>query len=483
MQVSTTQELIRAIHHSSKTHIELQAGTYQGPFRIPRSVSLQGVATEDVTILEGFLASPGIELELSFLTIAAGYQPGVSLQNGVARIRHCVASGKPLFSDDEEEVQQRSELLIFNNCTVELENSEFHGGINALELRGDSQVTAVGCTFSMGRPTIWLGGQSSMTLSSCSLRGGSGPTVYVREGSSVVASNCIVLGGAMGAQLSICVVEDSYLELSNCTVSDGVAAGLGVFDGGKAVATDCTFENNDQINAPKRNDLWCRDKAELELVRCKVGSVYVMTLAGELTPEAATELLRKGLDDNYMPAVRVALAAGADVHITRSDGTPVLIAMLDQPYSKISYRWIRRYVLSAGVDVNARDPLGRTAAFFVARDELLAELDEAGLVLDVVANDGSQPLHHLATQEAGHYRVPALLQHGADIHAVDHEGRTPLHRATAAGQRWVTEELLAAGADLEREDNAGNKPFDVSRKEARRFLRAKMKAAEKARGS
>jgi len=65
----------------------------------------------------------------------------------------------------------------------------------------------------------------------------------------------------------------------------------------------------------------------------------------------------------------------------------------------------------------------------------------------------SHPRSLLAAAEHGQARAVALLLSlGADPHAADHEGITPLHRAVQSGSLEAVEHLLAAGADVDRRE-------------------------------
>lgn len=58
--------------------------------------------------------------------------------------------------------------------------------------------------------------------------------------------------------------------------------------------------------------------------------------------------------------------------------------------------------------------------------------------------------------------VNALLDAGADIHAVDHHGSTALHRAAFGGHRQVIRALVDAAAELEATDRYGRTALHVA---------------------
>lgn len=87
----------------------------------------------------------------------------------------------------------------------------------------------------------------------------------------------------------------------------------------------------------------------------------------------------------------------------------------------------------SGVDVNARDPEGRT---------LLME----------------------ATLEKRADLVKVLLGHGADVAAADHDGETALHFAARAHQPEIVQLLLDAGAAVDARDHHAQTPLFLALK-------------------
>jgi tankyrase len=68
------------------------------------------------------------------------------------------------------------------------------------------------------------------------------------------------------------------------------------------------------------------------------------------------------------------------------------------------------------------------------------------------------PLHHAVT-----YRklavVEFLIEHGADVNAIDWTGMTPLHIAATMNRIAEAKALVRAGANVEAADNFGDRPL------------------------
>jgi len=89
-----------------------------------------------------------------------------------------------------------------------------------------------------------------------------------------------------------------------------------------------------------------------------------------------------------------------------------------------------------------------------------------GAQLEAVDNEGRTPLHWAAMGG----RTPAaelLISKGSQVDARDNTGRTPLHEAALNGHDGVLEFLLEKGAGINTRDNEGRTPLHFARQYAR----------------
>ena len=96
-------------------------------------------------------------------------------------------------------------------------------------------------------------------------------------------------------------------------------------------------------------------------------------------------------------------------------------------------------------------------------------LVEKGAPLDVRNRRGAQPLHYAAdanwwNPEAQSEVITYLLSVGADPHAADANGATPLHRAVRTRSAMAVRALLKGGADVRATNKNGSTPLDLARR-------------------
>ena len=120
--------------------------------------------------------------------------------------------------------------------------------------------------------------------------------------------------------------------------------------------------------------------------------------------------------------------------------------------------WLTPY-LDPPMNASSRSVLARDVVDGTSAASLLvaAWLSRAGVDCDVSDSTGNTPLHHAS---AGGQRSLALylVAHGADVHRTNREGRTPLHYACSYGHAQLAGDLVAAGASLDVEDKFGSTP-------------------------
>ena len=154
------------------------------------------------------------------------------------------------------------------------------------------------------------------------------------------------------------------------------------------------------------------------------------------------------------------LEAGAEVDARTNDGqTPLHAAVqADRPAAVVA-------LLDAGADPTLRDGAGNLAdptscehwgraAFFATADaDVISRCLEAGADPSPAASSGDQNgpwLLHLASSHARDPAViAALVEAGADVHARDRSGNTPLHAAAENTTPGAVLALIQAGADVD----------------------------------
>lgn len=146
--------------------------------------------------------------------------------------------------------------------------------------------------------------------------------------------------------------------------------------------------------------------------------------------------------------------------------TPLHLAVVENNVEAV------RILLEQGATAGKRSRGGDTPLHFAAKyghvgcAEILLE---GGALVNVAGRHEWSPLHCLALARKtwnSHALAELLISRGADVHAVDHLHRTPLHTASIFNRLQLASSLLVHGADMDTRDRDGVSPIMAGVKES-----------------
>ncbi|HEV2883620.1 MAG TPA: ankyrin repeat domain-containing protein [Pyrinomonadaceae bacterium] len=136
-------------------------------------------------------------------------------------------------------------------------------------------------------------------------------------------------------------------------------------------------------------------------------------------------------------------------------------------------------LLSAGANVNAKNPYGQTVLMMLdgdATSDLVWELINAGAKVNTTDDNGSTPLMHMASND-NVVALKTLMDAGAEVDFRNEGGVTALMFAAISGSVNVVRELVVAGADINAADKQRKNPLwyaaNNNHKRVVRFLKAR----------
>ena len=155
------------------------------------------------------------------------------------------------------------------------------------------------------------------------------------------------------------------------------------------------------------------------------------------------------------------LAAGADIHTTDNEGMTPLMTAADNGSKNVTYA-----LLLAGADTKAVSKEGLNVLFYGISGRLntgrFKDLIKFGADVNLChPPTGMTPLLASLLDGSSPDYAWYLIEGGADVNAVDNEGRTPL-MAAALRQDYgrLFDKLIQAGADIDARDKHGKKAID-----------------------
>ena len=161
-------------------------------------------------------------------------------------------------------------------------------------------------------------------------------------------------------------------------------------------------------------------------------------------------LLTTAIKANHDLCAEEVIKAGLDLNSTCVNQAFRLSARREKHH-------ILDFLIKAGVDVNIKGVIGRTALMYSARsgDHLsVTPLVRAGADINTADSEGVTPLMYTA-KSGDHLCVTSLLRAGAEIHAADSKGVTVLMHMVKGGLEAYVKELIELGADVNKADIEG----------------------------
>lgn len=97
------------------------------------------------------------------------------------------------------------------------------------------------------------------------------------------------------------------------------------------------------------------------------------------------------------------------------------------------------------------------------REAVVEYLIEAGAKLNAIDHEGRTPLHAAAQTLRCEAVLRKLVKSGADVNATDYNGSTPLHLAALQGNLNIAIYLAIAGARIHSINKSGTTPLSLVR--------------------
>lgn len=165
--------------------------------------------------------------------------------------------------------------------------------------------------------------------------------------------------------------------------------------------------------------------------------------------------------NGHVNRVRTLLKQGAMTNVPDARGYYPLHIATQEGHTPIVTQ-----LLAHGADPNLREPDGETACLRAAgagHVETLRRLISAGADVGIKRNsDGASPLH-CACAWGRTRTVTVLIEVGANLNDVDHDGLTPIFYAVEHKHLQTVQLLANSGADMQRSSATGLSLMDIAR--------------------
>jgi len=269
---------------------------------------------------------------------------------------------------------------------------------------------------------------------------------FVQNDSLVVRASVTVKSS------SVCIdLEDAELYLK-CAVEEG-----------KPEAVQLCLEQGASVNCQFKDDLYTPLHTACSSSTAEDVAAAAAAIASDEAPPPTTNSNNHHNNPGSMKVLNLLLEKGADGNACNKwRETPLLIA------ANNGHRAAVEALLKHGADPSLCSEAGWSALTFAAHkgyEDIVALLLRAGAPVNCrVTEDSSTPLHKAcAGSKPGHLTaVILLLEHEADVHALNKWRETPLLTAANHGQAGAVEALLRAGADPCKCTDTGWSPLSIA---------------------
>jgi len=209
-------------------------------------------------------------------------------------------------------------------------------------------------------------------------------------------------------------------------------------------------------------------KALSEAIRYRRKEVTAYLLAqNQIQPENQTLSIQSPIyaavsrGDEQMVVTLLEMGVQGNLR-TQSGDTLLHVLYTDKPK-------IATALLKTGIDINARGRGNKTLLQHAVSKNCIQLTNlylQEGADIHAKDDKGWTPLHEAAKNSSySTQMIRLLLSNGADIEAIDNQGRTPLHLAAANSVTKGGEFLIGAGANVNAVDYLGRTPLYTHRRE------------------
>ncbi|QZW33284.1 MPPV-015 ankyrin repeat protein [Magpiepox virus 2] len=163
--------------------------------------------------------------------------------------------------------------------------------------------------------------------------------------------------------------------------------------------------------------------------------------------------LHLAVESNNIKMLKVLVSYGADINTVDNAGkTPICCAVIRNLID------VTKELISLGADINKGDINNMTPLHHMMRfaesTELIEILLDHGADINAVNNFGETPLHIL--KGSRDHITRTLITRGANVHAIDYNGNTLLHKAMLNSNAILTD-IIKLGVDINYRNNLEGK--------------------------